>query len=608
MNRNVSPEKLKTIFQNLDNEYLKQNPLSSKSLSLPNDDDMIKLEPILPQLFNLSMEQIDIIKDKSNDTSILNIIASLLHTDVRSIRKFVKYISSIPDGKNKTTDQLKSLMKKKVKLHDLPQDILDQIHKEYIQITAKKNTLFSWREEDSSSSLDSPELNPSFDSPKYVSANKLKQFLKDSVFSPNDDDMIKLEPILPQLFNLSMNQIDIINKDVIILKIIASLLEIDDVKYIKKFIKYIASIPDGKNKTTNELKYLIKNRQRKIQLHDLPQDILGEIYQKYTQIVPKKYKLRDWIRVDKLSIRALSSNPNDKAIEMIKEKVGKRYTEWDKNIDWKKLSKNPNDNAIILFAKYFNQLYVKNGKDVDFLINLLYNPSNEAIKLLEHNQDKINKMTLLYLAKNPNNKAIELLMKKFGNKINEYADSKFWVNLSANPSNKAIEFLLKDENKSKINWKMLSKNPNDKAIELLKQNQDKIDLMHLSTNPNDEAMKLFDELLLSIYPDTTETLINNLSSNTSYIAIVILDNEFLPEEFNWKNLSKNPNDKAIELLKQNQDKINWDSLSENTNEKVLELLKQNQDKINWDSLSANPIIFEEIQNSPFNYYTNQKNK
>jgi len=102
----VSPAKLRTIFQNLDNEYLKQNSLSS-----PNDDDMIKLEPILPQLFNLSMEQIDIIKDKSNDTSILNIIASLLNTDVRSIRKFVKYIASIRDGKNKSTDELKSIIK-----------------------------------------------------------------------------------------------------------------------------------------------------------------------------------------------------------------------------------------------------------------------------------------------------------------------------------------------------------------------------------------------------------------------------------------------------------------------------------------------------------------
>jgi hypothetical protein len=46
-------------------------------------------------------------------------------------------------------------------------------------------------------------------------------------------------------------------------------------------------------------------------------------------------------------------------------------------------------------------------------------------------------------------------------------------------------------------------------------------------------------------------------------------------------LSKNPN--AIELLKENQDKINWFGLSKNPN--AIELLKENQDKINWFGLS-----------------------
>jgi hypothetical protein len=52
-------------------------------------------------------------------------------------------------------------------------------------------------------------------------------------------------------------------------------------------------------------------------------------------------------------------------------------------------------------------------------------------------------------------------------------------------------------------------------------------------------------------------------------------------------LSENPN--AIEVLKQNQDKINWDFLSVNPD--AMSLLKENQDKINWWNFSSNPNIF-----------------
>jgi len=44
---------------------------------------------------------------------------------------------------------------------------------------------------------------------------------------------------------------------------------------------------------------------------------------------------------------------------------------------------------------------------------------------------------------------------------------------------------------------------------------------------------------------------------------------------NWNNLSLNKN--AIDLLKNNKDKIEWNNLSLNPN--AIELLKENQDKI-----------------------------
>jgi hypothetical protein len=54
-------------------------------------------------------------------------------------------------------------------------------------------------------------------------------------------------------------------------------------------------------------------------------------------------------------------------------------------------------------------------------------------------------------------------------------------------------------------------------------------------------------------------------------------------------LSRNEN--AIELLKDNQDKIDWEYLSRNENPEAIELLRNNQDKIDWDGFSLNPAIF-----------------
>ena len=55
------------------------------------------------------------------------------------------------------------------------------------------------------------------------------------------------------------------------------------------------------------------------------------------------------------------------------------------------------------------------------------------------------------------------------------------------------------------------------------------------------------------------------------------------KNLHWNGLSENLN--AIELLKENKDKINWKCLSFNIN--AMSLLKENQNKIDWDYLSSN---------------------
>lgn len=57
------------------------------------------------------------------------------------------------------------------------------------------------------------------------------------------------------------------------------------------------------------------------------------------------------------------------------------------------------------------------------------------------------------------------------------------------------------------------------------------------------------------------------------------------EHLNWDNLSLNTNDRVLDELEKNKDKINWDNLSKNTSPRAITLLEQNQNKINWDNLS-----------------------
>ena len=61
-----------------------------------------------------------------------------------------------------------------------------------------------------------------------------------------------------------------------------------------------------------------------------------------------------------------------------------------------------------------------------------------------------------------------------------------------------------------------------------------------------------------------------------------------PDKIDWNRLSRNPN--AISILEQNTDKIHYWNLSANPN--AIELLKENLNDIHWIALSKNPSIFQ----------------
>jgi len=108
--------------------------------------------------------------------------------------------------------------------------------------------------------------------------------------------------------------------------------------------------------------------------------------------------------------------------------------------------------------------------------------------------------------------------------------------------------------------------------------KDKLNWNFLSLNPN--AIELLKE-----NPDKINWYRLCLNENPNVIKI-LKENK---DKIDWCCLSENPNPKLIELFQENPSEIKWTYLCKNPN--AIELLKENRDKINWYYLSENPSIF-----------------
>jgi len=64
------------------------------------------------------------------------------------------------------------------------------------------------------------------------------------------------------------------------------------------------------------------------------------------------------------------------------------------------------------------------------------------------------------------------------------------------------------------------------------------------------------------------------------------------DKINMNNFNINSNKKVVKFIKENNCIINWIILSKNTNPDILEILKENYCDINWTSISINPNIFQ----------------
>ncbi len=252
------------------------------------------------------------------------------------------------------------------------------------------------------------------------------------------------------------------------------------------------------------------------------------------------YKLRSWVKLDKLNWNGLSENP--KAMKLLLENPEK--------INWSSLCRN--ERAIGLLEK--------NPEKIDWF-NLCQNPS--AMTLLKRNKHKIH---LQALTINTNPEVLEIINyfkknKIIPNLLDSNVNFDKWDEKEHNNIDKllcsninAIDLIkknVKENNNNKLCWYRISRNEN--AMSIINKNKDKICWPWLCGNKN--AMPI---------------LRDNL------------------DKLHWSILCGNVN--AMELLEENEDKIYWKVLSKNP--AAIYKLEQNQEKINWEYLSRNPEIFE----------------
>lgn len=117
------------------------------------------------------------------------------------------------------------------------------------------------------------------------------------------------------------------------------------------------------------------------------------------------------------------------------------------------------------------------------------------------------------------------------------------------------------------------------ATNYLLKHKELISWWYFSKNPDDRAIDFMEENPDKIY-------YGPLSMNTNPRAVDLLLQS--PERIDWRCLSGNTCDKAVELLIANPERIDIHWMSKNTNTMAVEYLKGHPEKISWRFFTGNP--------------------
>ena len=127
-----------------------------------------------------------------------------------------------------------------------------------------------------------------------------------------------------------------------------------------------------------------------------------------------------------------------------------------------------------------------------------------------------------------------------------------------------------------LHWSVISRNPN--CINLIKKYPERVIWNELTTNPSDEALEILKENPEKYNPSL---LINNKNPN----VYKLVELRFLEIIKKYKNIFTFP--EYADVILKTQHLIDWDFFSLNPSPKAIDILYQNQDKINWKNLCKN---------------------
>lgn len=327
------------------------------------------------------------------------------------------------------------------------------------------------------------------------------------------------------------------------------------------------------------------------------------------------FNFRGWIqpllKLEEIDIiKNLCANTNVIAIEILKD-ICKKNPSVIELLDWKELSKNPI--AIEILQLEENRKHIEwyelagNSAAYDLLLQEKYdNPVNFhwgnfsanskgysliADRALEEADMDVNeyeqlldpqKLDWAKVSSNRSSKVLNYLKENHPDKIN-------YGSLSGNPNPIAIEMLrvkIEEEKrlrprqldrilyKDKIDWFLLS--GNYAAINLLKENRDKIRYDYLGAN--EKAISLIRERIRK----EKQLRVNAENARKKRVAKLIKKGKTSTEANALVPRTKN--------FLYGNNILNWVLI--NTNRKAINIVKENQDKIHLDYLLKNPSIFE----------------
>lgn len=351
----------------------------------------------------------------------------------------------------------------------------------------------------------------------------------------------------------------------------------------------------------------------------LPSDIKGKLLGDYSDMLPNRYKLRDWIPIEKILWRPLCENEN--AMNMIEERL--KIDKLLSAAEYKRRYYDNNDERFMPPGEYntvhWGSLSI-NKNAIDLIIKKI--KEEEKLTLLEYDRLRENdRLDWAAIGLNPNLGAMNLLAAR-PSKIEWFTlcEQKNAMPLIIKKFEEERLIMLRDPNilfnmhgTEKLDWRKLSSNTG--AIKIIKEHlrfegfEGHEDTIPLETyNYTDSANKvdwdelaknskalrlikwLIDKYIINEHIFDDET--NPLSRYTQHLGDGL-----------WRGLCINPS--AAKYLYENYyERIQWQAFSENTSVDAINYLRerieiekgldldQERNKIDWGKLSRNPSAFD----------------